>query len=171
MSDGFDGGALFDALARHRVRYVVIGGFAGVVHRVLRATEVLEICPDADPENLERLAAMLAELDARQVGADEFADGELAYDPTRPEHLRAGGNFRVTTDVGALDVMQWVPGIDDEHAFARLSRDAVVAEFRGAEVRVASLGAVREMKRAAGREQDLEDLRRLDLGHRDPRQT
>jgi hypothetical protein len=167
MSDGFDGGALFDALAKHRVRYVVIGGFAVIAHGVLRTTADLDICPDPEPENLKRLAAMLGELDARQVGADEFAGGELAYDPTRPEHLQGGGNFRVTTRLGALDVMQWVPGIDDEQAFERLARDAMVAEFRGAEVRVASLDAVRAMKRAAGREQDLEDLRRLDVAHRD----
>jgi len=166
MTPPFDGGALFDALARHRVRYVVIGGFAVIAHGAIRTTEDLDICPDPDPENLRRLAALLVEADAEQMGADEFTGDELPYDPTRPEHLEAGGNFRVMTRYGPLDVMQWIPGIEDEPAFPRLVADAVAAEFRGAEVLVASLAVLQTMKRAAGRPQDIEDLRRLDIAHR-----
>lgn len=165
MSVGFDGAALFDALARARVRFVVIGGFAVIAHGVVRTTEDLDICPDPAPDNLDRLARLLADLGAEAIGADEFAAEELPYDPTRPEHLQAGGNFRVVTRHGALDIMQWVSGVDEQHAYPRLVRDAIVREFRGADVAVASLESLRAMKRAAGRPQDLEDLRRLDLAH------
>jgi hypothetical protein len=168
MTIPFDGAALFDALARHRVRYVVIGGFAVIAHGVIRTTEDLDICPDPDPENLGRLAALLAESGAEQLGAGEFEHDELPYDPTHPEHLQRGGNFRVMTQHGPLDVMEWVPGIEDEHAFARLAARAVSAEFRGAQVLVASFEDLQTMKRAAGRQQDLEDLRRLELAHGEP---
>lgn len=163
----FDGGALFDALAQHRVRYVVIGGFAVIAHGVIRTTEDLDICPDPDPENLARLATLLAETGAEQLGAGEFAGHELPYDPTCPEDLQRGGNFRVMTQHGPLDVMQWVSGIEEEHAFARLVKSAVAADFRGAPVLVASFDDLQTMKRAAGREQDLEDLRRLELARGD----
>jgi hypothetical protein len=35
--------------------------------------------------------------------------------------------------------MQWVPGVDAEHAFAELARDAVEADLDGARVLVCSL--------------------------------
>lgn len=165
MSAGFDGGALFDALARARIRYVVIGGFAVIAHGVIRTTEDLDICPDPDPDNLRRLAALLVELGAENVGSDEFVADELPYDPTRPEHLQGGENFRVVTRHGPLDLMQWIPGIEDEPAYATLMRDAIIRRFRGADVAVASLDSLRTMKRAAARAQDLEDLRRLALAH------
>lgn len=165
MSIAFDGGALFDALAHAQIRFVVIGGFAVIAHGVVRTTEQLDICPDPAPDNLDRLARLLADLEAESIGAGELAADELPYDPTRPEHLRAGGNFRVVTRHGALDIMQWVAGVEEEHAYPRLVRDAIVREFRGADVAVASLESLRAMKRAGGRPRDLEDLRRLDLAH------
>jgi hypothetical protein len=82
-------------------------------------------------------------------------------DPTDPDSLAAGGNFRVMTDLGVLDVMQWVPGIDADHAFARLAEDAIEGSVFGVRVRVCSLQALRAMKRAAGRPIDEQDLEAL----------
>jgi hypothetical protein len=33
-------------------------------------------------------------------------------DPTRVGDLALGGNFRLETDLGALDAMQWVSGVE-----------------------------------------------------------
>ena len=53
------------ALDRHRVAYVLIGGFAAQQHGASRPTEDIDITPADDPENLARLAAALRDLDAR----------------------------------------------------------------------------------------------------------
>ena len=61
--------------------------------------------------------------------------------------------------------MQWVPGIDSERAYETLERDAREATAFGVTIRVCSLSALREMKRAAGRPRDLQDLADLAAAH------
>lgn len=161
----FDGAALLAALSERQVDYVIVGGFAVIAHGVIRTTKDLDICPDPDLGNLERLAVLLDDADAIQVGVGDFEPEEMPLDPRNPEHLAQGGNFRLTTRYGALDVMQWLAGLDADSAYPVLSRDAVDGTVAGIRVRVASLEALRRMKRAAGRPQDLDDLRQLDLAH------
>jgi hypothetical protein len=94
-----------------------------------------------------------------------FSVRELPLDPTNAADLAQGGNFRLETSLGVLDIMQWVPGVDAEHVFQTLARDALVAEASGVTLRVCSLAALRQMKRAAGRPRDLHDLADLDAAH------
>lgn len=153
--------ALLHALVRAGVRFVVIGGVAVGVHGYVRATKDLDVCPAADSENLARLATLLRDLGAEQLEVGDFEAAELPFDPTRAEDLAAGGNFRLRTRLGALDIMQWVPGFDVDHAFETLDGSALELDLDGTPVRVASLAAVRQMKQTAGRPQDLVDLAEL----------
>jgi hypothetical protein len=50
---------------RHQVRFVVIGGYAALLHGLARATQDLDVVPDPERENLARLADALSELGAR----------------------------------------------------------------------------------------------------------
>jgi hypothetical protein len=157
----FQADELLLALRDAEVRFVVIGGIAVGVHGYVRATKDLDIVPDPRPENLTRLASLLRGLDAAHVGVGEFSADELPYDPTDPAQLAQGANFRLQTRLGPLDVMQWVAGIEEDPAYALLARDAVTVQFRGGELLVCGLDHLRAMKQAAGREQDLQDLREL----------
>lgn len=150
------------ALTGARVRFVVIGGVAVGVHGYVRATKDLDIVPDPAPESLERLAELLRELAAEQVGVGDFSPDEFPYDPTDPEQLAKGANFRLETRLGPLDVMQWVSGIERGQAYAALAERALTVRFRGADISVCGLEHLRAMKQAAGREDDLRDLRELD---------
>ena len=42
-------------------------------------------------------------------------------DASSVDDLAAGGNFRLDTDLGPLDVMQWVAGIDVDNLYAELA--------------------------------------------------
>ena len=99
-------------LARSALRFVIIGGIAVGVHGYIRATKDLDICPDPAEDNLVRLAKLLREITARHADVGDFAETELPFDPLDPADLGDGGNFRLSTRLGALDIMQWVPGID-----------------------------------------------------------
>jgi hypothetical protein len=55
----------------------------------------------------------------------------MPFDPTRPEDLAAGGNFRLETSIGVLDIMQSLSGIDDRPAYKTLKADARRAEACG----------------------------------------
>jgi hypothetical protein len=77
-----------------------------------------------------------------------------------------GGNVRLSTELGELDVMQWLPGIG-EHAYGVRAPAAITATVDGVPVSVCSLEHLRQMKRAADRPQDRADLERLALAHGD----
>jgi hypothetical protein len=99
------------------------------------------------------------------VAVEDFGEQEMPFDPTRPDDLAAGGNFRLETSFGVLDLMQWIPGIDADQAYERLAASAESADAFGVEIKVCSLADLRQMKRAAGRPQDLVDLEDLASAH------
>jgi hypothetical protein len=130
----------------------------------VRATKDLDVVPDPEPENVTRLSWLLRELDAEHVGVGDFAAEDFPYDPTDPEQLAQGANFRLETRLGPLDIMQWVSGIDEDPVYRALAREAISVDFRGGPLLVCGLEHLLAMKRAAGREQDLQDLRELGFG-------
>jgi hypothetical protein len=52
---------VFSSLQRHKVRYIVIGGIAAVLHGVPRATFDLDILIDANSDNAKNLLDALLE--------------------------------------------------------------------------------------------------------------
>lgn len=150
----FDLRALLEALQEHGVRFVVIGGVAVVAHGNLRTTADLDLVPDPNPENLDRLIAALDSL-----GATLPTAGGRPFDSTGDAgSIRRGGNVTADTRFGGLDIVQLAQGVPN---YAMLDQDAVDSDLLGIPVRVCSLTRLREMKRAQGRAQDQADLENL----------
>lgn len=160
----FEPDELLLELTRAGVEFVVIGGVAVGVHGFVRATQDLDIVPEPTRANFTRLAGVLVALDAQQLGIEDFSPGEFPSDPTDPARLAEGANFRLDTSRGPLDIMQWVPGVETDQAYSDLAPTSIEVAFRDVKIRVCGLERLRAMKRAAGRPQDLEDLRRLEPG-------
>jgi hypothetical protein len=167
LTESLDAAALFRRLHDAEVRYVVVGGFAVIAHGFQRFTKDLDVCPDPAPDNLMRLASMLADLGARHAGLGDFGPEEFPFDPTDPGQLAEGGNFRLETPLGDLDVMQWIPGVPGDLAYDHLVRGALTAPVHGIPVAVCSLRDLLEMKRIADRPQDRIDLERLAVAQGD----
>ncbi len=161
MSEALDPEPLLRALHDAGVRYIIIGGFAVNAHGVIRPSKDLDIVPDPDRANIKRLAKLLSELDARQVGVGDLRPEEFPADPTNANDLAAGANFRLQTRLGDLDIMQWVAGIDNDRAYDALAVDAIEGDLDGIPLRVCGLDHLIAMKRAAGRPRDMDDLQRL----------
>ena len=161
MSEALDPFPLLRALHERGIEHIVVGGFAVNAHGFIRVTKDLDIVPSPAPENLEQLAEMLREIDATILDTADFEPQEVPADPTRADDLTMGGNFCMHTDLGRLDVMQWLGGLDFEDLYGELDRAAIESSVDGLPVRVCGLDHLRAMKRAAGRPRDLEDLKGL----------
>jgi len=155
----FEPGPLIERLADAGVEFVIVGGFAVIAHGYVRATRDLDIVPAPTSENYERLAALLRELNAEQIGVDAHL---LPNQPTDPAGLGAGGSFQLITSLGRLDILQ---ASDDVPPYARLATSAASTRFRGREIRVCSLAELVRMKQRAGRPQDVADLAALEAAH------
>jgi hypothetical protein len=103
-------------------------------------------------EDLERLAAALAELHATLRGAP--ADRPFRPDPRT---LRNGLNFTFNTPWGPFDCLGDASG----YTYDVMAPNSVRATFEGIDVLVVSLDDLIRMKRAAGRPQDLADVETL----------
>lgn len=149
--------AILAELIREDVEFLVIGGVAVGFHGYVRATKDIDIVPAPDPQNLERLARVLRELDAEVEGAEEFEAVELP-DPLDPEVLGMGGNWVLQTRLGRFDVMQW---IGEDALWEKLAPAAIEAEIDGLQIKMVSYNDLIALKEAAGRPEDLTDLQRL----------
>jgi hypothetical protein len=163
MPDALDPSRLLRLLHEYGVEHIIIGGFAVTAHGFTRTTKDLDIVPRATGENLARLAEALRDLDAAVLDTGDFKPEEMPADPTSPDDLAMGGNFCLHTRLGRLDVMQWISGVESDDLYAEFDGEALESSVDGIPVRVCGLEHLRAMKRAAGRPQDLEDLRRLDV--------
>jgi hypothetical protein len=150
--------AILEALERHDVRYVLIGGFAAVIHGSPYVTTDLDVVPEASRENLARLSLALRDLGARVWTSSEPAGLPFAHDA---ESLGRVEVWNLITDHGRLDIAFRPSGTA---GYPDLARDAVHLSILGVGVDVASLADVVRSKEAAGREKDrlvLPVLRRL----------
>lgn len=150
----FDLRALLQALVDRDLRFVVIGGVAVGAHGYIRATEDLDLVPDPDPANLDRLADALWALNATLPTASNrrFNPAEDATE------IRRGGNVTVDTEFGGLDVLQLAGGVP---GYSQLAENAIECDVLGVQVRVCSLNDLRAMKKAQDRAQDRADLENL----------
>ncbi|MCI0634666.1 MAG: hypothetical protein L0206_12240 [Actinobacteria bacterium] len=135
-------------LDRHRVRYVLIGGLAAILHGAPHLTIDVDIVPEEDRANLDRLSAALDELNARIRIAGEEEGVPFGHDGASLSRVRI---WNLVTDLGNLDITfepSGTRGYDD------LRRDARTMTVRGVDVPVASLADVIRSKQAADREKD-----------------
>lgn len=145
----FDPRLICSALNAHGVRYVVVGGFAAVIHGSPLPTADIDIVPDRSEDNLERLARAL-----RSIGATlRTAAGPIAAPIDRRFLADMAFMLNLATDHGDLDLTFEPAG--PRRTFDDWDQDGLdVAIAEDLVVRVAHLDAVIDSKRATGRVKD-----------------
>jgi Nucleotidyltransferase of unknown function (DUF6036) len=147
-----DAEQILRVLAQHAVEYVIVGGLAVQTHGHVRTTVDVDIFPRPDRSNLARLADALNALDARVLNAG--SEG-AAIDATM---LPRATLWQFATPHGAVDVLHDAPGAPP---YAELRRHAVEIGLGDVTLAVAGRDDLISMKRASGRQADLEDLAAL----------
>lgn len=146
----FDPVAVLRALELHGVRFVMIGGIAARLRGAPLLTEDLDITPDSNTDNLERLSAALAELGARLRTATD-PDG-VAF-PFDPALLEVGDAWTLVTGYGDVDLIFTPTGTAGYSDLVRDADEMTVSED-GVKVLVAALADIIRSKEASGRDKD-----------------
>ena len=137
------------AMIAEDARFVIIGGFAVIANRFVRATEDIDFLVPDDVDNDRRVLAALVKLDAVRLRDDA---------PLVDEHLLGQTHLRTTTRAGVIDLLRGgLPPLDYDTVEERAMR----AGGNGAAFLVAGLSSIVGFKRLAGRPQDRNDLERL----------
>jgi len=151
---------------KHRVRVILVGGIAAIMHRWSGSTFDLDLVPATDTANLNRLGRALLELKA-VVWADPSRSDLLANGKPpeaddfgyTAEGLRRHPTWHLMSKAGAIDITAAIDGVGDYRA---LSVGAERVSVFGVDVRVASLRDIIASKRAAARPKDLRVLAELE---------
>jgi hypothetical protein len=151
MSQRFEYLDALETLAKHRVRFVLVGGVAANLRGSTTVTQDVDVCCARDDENLERMASALKELHARLRGAPPQVPFLLDA-----RTLKMGDHFTFVTDVGSLDILGHPSGIPG--GYQELERASDRVDLGGFTVTVASIDDLIRMKRAAGRAKDLVEV-------------
>jgi predicted nucleotidyltransferase len=145
---------LFQALGQSGVQFIVIGGFAAILHGSSHLTVDLDISYSRDPDNLKRLASALAPFQPYPRGAPPGLP--FLWDA---ETLRRGLNFTLTTTLGDIDVLGEITG---GGTYEDLLPHTHVVRVFGMECRCLGLRRLIQVKRAAGRPKDFEVVAELE---------
>src|SRR3989304_3559019 len=114
---------LLQRLADAGLEFVVIGGYAGVLHGSTYVTDDLDICAVLIPDNVAKLRKALGDLHP----VHRTTHKKLSF----LEHPPAGQtvtNLYLETDGGVIDILGNVLGVGD---YARLRRNAVEIQLFG----------------------------------------
>ena len=149
-SFSFDPVRALETLVRNRVRFVIIGGFAGRLWGSTTVTNDLDVCYARDRKNLVALANALRELGATLRGAPQG----LAFQPD-VRALALGDSFTFATTAGNLDCLATPSG---SQGFQDLVAGAAEMQIGSTTVLVAALEDLIRLKKAAGRPKDRVEL-------------
>ena len=150
---------VYGAFEEAGVRYVVVGGMAVVMSGHVRATVDLDVVVDLEPAAAQQAVRALEGLGLRPrvpVSAADFADPSIREGWIRDKHMQVLSFYDPQHLAREVDVFVAYP-LDFETLVARAVPTAVGQRL----VPVAAPEHLIEMKRAAGRPRDLDDIQAL----------
>lgn len=144
---------VIQALDEHRVKYVVVGGYAVALHGAIRGTVDIDIAIALNRATFKRVEVALEEIGLESrlpVTADEVFSFRQEY--IRKRHLKA---WTFANPRNALDVVD-ILITEDASKIGAVNKHAF-----GLTIKVATITDLIAIKKKAGRAQDLEDIKAL----------
>ncbi len=147
-------GKLLDLLLTAHIDFVLVGGFASVIHGSSMVTHDLDICILLDPEHIETLRQCLKpyhpthRMTPQRLSFLEF-----------PKDISNIKNLYLETDLGILDIINHIDGVG---SFERVRQDAIEIEIYGKNCKVISIDDLIACKKAIRRPKDLAVARELE---------
>jgi hypothetical protein len=145
---------LLERLVRASVDFVIVGGFAGVVHGCTYITQDVDICCDFSPANLISLQKAISDL--HPVHRMTPRRTKLRLTEKTCAQLK---NLYLDTDIGQLDCLSFIDGVGD---FDQVELASESIEVENMQVRVLNMDALIRTKKAMNRPRDMEALLQLE---------
>jgi hypothetical protein len=127
------------------VEYVVVGAFALAFHSEPRFTGDLDLLIRKIPDNANRVVGALKEFGFASVGI------------TSDDLLSEGNVIQLGVRPNRIDLLNFLSGVDAEAVW----QNRIGGDLDGVPVFYIDLESFRKNKLAAGRDKDLDDVRRL----------
>jgi hypothetical protein len=141
---------LLTYLAKAEVNFVIIGGFASVVHGCTNVTQDIDLCCDFSPANLMRLQEALASLNPVHRMTTKKIKLELTE-----ENCKSLKNLYLDTDLGQLDCLGYVKGVGGYGQAIKVSEKI---EIDGKVFNILNIEALIESKQAMNRPHDQQTI-------------
>lgn len=154
--------SVFRALNQSQARYILVGGLAVIAHGYMRTTSDIDLVVSLDPDNLHKALAALQRIGffpKQAVPIEDFADPTIRERWIKDRNMLV---FQLTTGRPRelpIDIFIREP-FDFDQEIARSKQFEIAPDVF---VPVASIKALARLKTAAGRPNDLDDLRRLKM--------
>jgi len=129
------------------IPFVLVGGYAAMLHGSSLLTRDVDVCTALTPANVEKLRdAFRAFHPVHRLSSPQRSFLDV------PEAGVALDYLYLNTDLGALDLIGRITGVGD---YERVAQHAVEIELFGRRVRAISLDDLIAAKEALGRDKDL----------------
>lgn len=158
---------VFQALASRKARYLVAGGVAVNLHGVPRMTVDLDLLVDLAPANARRVVEALSSIGFEPrvpVPFVEFADAAKRESWIREKGMMVFSALHPKRPWEIVDLF-----VDPPIEFSGAWRRRKWVSVAGLTVPIVSIQDLVQMKRKAGREQDLSDVKALEQIRRETR--
>lgn len=145
---------LIERLNKGGVKFVLIGGFAGVVHGCTYVTQDIDICCDFSAENLLMLQKALKYLHPVHRMTPKRLELKLTT-----ENCAEFKNLYLDTDIGQLDCLSYVQGLGTYENLEPLSE---IKDIGGLRIRVLTIDSLIKARRAMNRPRNKESVLQLE---------
>lgn len=148
-----DPNQLIQRLCDADIEFVIVGGFAAMLHGSSLVTRDLDVCAVLTAANVQKLRDAFREVHP----VHRLTSQSLSFldNPDPGVEIR---NLYLRTDIGPLDVLTSIKGVGD---FPRVYAQSSEIELFGRKCRVISLDDLIRAKEALGREKDLFAVKEL----------
>ena len=156
---------VFKKLDEEEVRYVVIGGVALVLYGVVRLTVDLDLFVDMSGPNLKRFLKAMKDLGYKPkmpVKAEDFVNPEKRRRWKEEKGMQVFSFYHPTQPMKLIDVL-----VDEPIPYEVVNGQKRVVIAKGISISVPSIEHLKQMKRIAGRPQDLADIEALEAMERE----
>ncbi len=131
-------------LNKHNVEYILVGGYAVILHGYIRSTADMDIWVNKTPVNFQKLKSAIEEFGAPSFSKSEFLGNKFNV-------------WGIGKEPNRIEIMSEVKGLNFDLAYESSS----IYQQQNLQIRYINFNHLLKAKKAAGRFKDKNDIEQL----------